>query len=223
MMPVPRSRKIDLDSWARSEHFAFYRDSLPCTYSVTVELDVTRMVEAVRQTGVRLYIAQIWALSTIVNEHDEFKMFLGENSEPRVWETVHPSFTVFNKRTETFANIWAEYNHDFSTFHEAALTRMNSERSETQMFPMGDPPANVFNVSSLPWTNFSAFNLNVNTWDHLSPIVTLGRHVEKSTQLCMPLAFQVHHAAADGFHVGRFITELQTLFDDCTWLSAKEI
>ena len=32
---------IDLSTWPRREHFHYYRNQLPCGYSVTVQLDVT--------------------------------------------------------------------------------------------------------------------------------------------------------------------------------------
>jgi chloramphenicol O-acetyltransferase type A len=34
----------------------------------------------------------------------------------------------------------------------------------------------------------------------------------------MPLAVQVHHAAADGFHVSRLLDEVQELFMTPDWL-----
>jgi chloramphenicol O-acetyltransferase type A len=37
----------------------------------------------------------------------------------------------------------------------------------------------------------------------------------------LPIAVQVHHAAADGFHVSRLVNEIQGLFDDPQWLAAE--
>jgi len=34
----------------------------------------------------------------------------------------------------------------------------------------------------------------------------------------MPLAMQVNHAAADGFHASRLLDELDDLFAEPTWL-----
>lgn len=35
---------IDLGSWPRRQHFEHYRSVAPCTYAMTVELDVTDFV-----------------------------------------------------------------------------------------------------------------------------------------------------------------------------------
>lgn len=37
--------------------------------------------------------------------------------------------------------------------------------------------------------------------------------------MMLPLAVQVHHAAADGFHTSRLVTELQELFEHPDWLA----
>ncbi len=39
----PTPSLIDLDSWPRRQHFVHYMESSPCTYSMTVELDVGRV------------------------------------------------------------------------------------------------------------------------------------------------------------------------------------
>lgn len=89
------------------------------------------------------------------------------------------------------------------------------------MFPQSDTPANTFDVSSLPWTSFTGFTLNIRDgWDHLLPIFTIGRHREEAGRTKMPLAVQIHHAAADGFHTSRFIQELQDLVADPGWITS---
>lgn len=210
---------IDTNAWPRRQHFEHYRHVVPCTYGMTVELDVTAFTETLGRSSWRTYIAQIWAIATIVNRHDEFKMCLNANGEPATWATVHPSFTVFNAKRETFATVWAPYDHDFARFHEAAAAIATEHSRAVDLFPQGAPPPNTFDVSSLPWVSFTGFNLNVDgVRDHFAPIFTLGRYTENGNQVLLPLAVQMHHAVVDGFHTARFINELQILIADPTWL-----
>jgi len=71
-------------------------------------------------------------------------------------------------------------------------------------------PENSFTVSMIPWTTFDAFNLNVPNFKYLAPIFTIGKYVEDNEHFYLPLAVQAHHAVCDGFHVCRFINELQS-------------
>ncbi|UNK69292.1 type A chloramphenicol O-acetyltransferase [Microbacterium sp. H1-D42] len=216
--PIP----IDLSTWPRRQHFEhFFRDA-PCSYSITVELDVTEFVEAVRSAGRRTYIAQIWALASVVNSHDEFRMTLTEAGAPAIWPHVHPSFTVFNEAQETFSSLWTPFDPDFATFHDSAAQVIAEHTGTTEFFPQGAPPRNSFDVSSLPWTSFTGFNLNIDGGGkHLAPIFTFGRYTESDGRVLLPLAVQIHHAAADGFHTARLVSELSELLRDGSWLGAQ--
>ena len=74
-------------------------------------------------------------------------------------------------------------------------------------------------MSSLPWTSFTGFTLNIDGGGrHLAPIFTLGRYVERDGRTLLPVALQIHHAAADGFHASRLLNELGALLNDPSWL-----
>lgn len=69
---------------------------------------------------------------------------------------------------------------------------------------------NYFNVSCIPWTSFTGFNLNLQQgYDYLLPIFTIGKYFSDDNKIMLPLAIQVHHAVCDGFHLSRFVNELQ--------------
>ncbi|PZE66503.1 type A chloramphenicol O-acetyltransferase [Curtobacterium sp. MCBD17_021] len=213
-------RPIDIATWPRREHFEHYRDRVPCTYAMTIDVDVTELVGALNGTPVRSSVAQIWALSTVVNRHDEFRMALDASGNPAVWDIVHPSFTVFNPERETFASVWTPHREDFATFHREAVDVLDQYRKASSLFPQDDMPPNVFDVSSIPWASFTGFTLGIrDAWDHLSPIFTIGRYRRTGDRVFLPLAVQIHHAAADGFHTARLVTELQELLASAHWTS----
>ena len=77
-----------------------------------------------------------------------------------------------------------------------------------------NPPENTFPVSMIPWTSFEGFNLNLKKgYDYLLPIFTFGKYYEEGGKYYIPLSIQVHHAVCDGFHVCRFLDELQDLLN----------
>ena len=53
--------------------------------------------------------------------------------------------------------------------------------------------------------------------------ITLGRRVRHPDgRGTLPIAVQVHHAAADGYHVARLVNEIQGLFDGPDWLTPSK-
>ncbi|WP_298323484.1 CatA-like O-acetyltransferase [Haloactinopolyspora sp.] len=210
---------IDLETWPRREHFEHYHRAAPCTYAMTVEVDVTAFADAMRRSSRKTYVTQIWALASVVNRHDEFRLCLTDADRPAIWPTLHPAFTVFNAARETFACVWTPYVDDFAAFHDRAAELLAVHRSATSFFPQGELPPHVFDVSSLPWSPFTGFTLHIrHGWDHLLPIFTLGRYVKRDGRTLLPLAVQVHHAAADGFHTSRLVNEFQALLADPSWI-----
>ena len=60
--------KIDRNTWGRKEQFEHYFSNVPCTYSITVKLDITR----IRERKIKLYPAMLYYLATVVKRHSEF-------------------------------------------------------------------------------------------------------------------------------------------------------
>ncbi|MCB7135101.1 CatA-like O-acetyltransferase [Cellulosimicrobium marinum] len=212
-------RPVDTASWPRREHFEHYRHRVPCTYAATVDLDVTALVAALRAASRKTYVAQVWALATVVDRHAAFRTDVTPDGAPGVWDVLHPAFTVLNPERETFASVWAPYDRDFASFHAHAAALLAEHRGATAFVPQDDVPPNTFDVSSLPWTRFTSFTLQLaHGWEHLRPIFTLGRQEPRGDRTLLPLAIQVHHAAVDGFHLGRFVEDLEALVADPSWV-----
>lgn len=130
------------------------------------------------------------------------------------WDELNPCYTIFNKEKEVFSSIWTTYSSSFIKFYENCISDIACYSNTTNLMPKPDEPLNSFNISCLPWTSFTGFNLNVYTDGcYLPPIFTIGRFIEQDKKILMPLSIQVHHSVCDGFHVGRFINSLQDLAD----------
>ena len=175
---------------------------------MNVRLDITEIVESRH----RLYPAMLYAISVIVNRHSEFRTSVYEKGEVGVFSEMIPCYTVFHKKNETFSNIWTEYHPHFSKFLDAYQKDMEKYGSILQMEAKPNTPINTFPVSMIPWTTFEGFNLNLQKgYEYLLPIFTMGKYYEENNRYWLPLAVQVHHGVCDGFHVCRFINELQEL------------
>ena len=108
-------RLIDLETWPRREHYEAYFKNTPCTWSMTVQLDVTGLVKQ----GAKLYPALLYACGKVANRHEEFRMSLDEAGRPGVWDELHTSYTVFHKDTETFSCLWTPYYEDPAEYFAA--------------------------------------------------------------------------------------------------------
>lgn len=201
---------IDKENWPRREYFAHYFQNLPCTYSMTAELDITALLAG----GEKLYPAMLYLLSMIVNRHEEFRTALNSDGILGVFDSMNPSYTVFHSDTETFSTLWTQYDESWEVFKSRYEADIKSYGDVHKLIGKPDAPENCFPVSMIPWTSFTGFNLNLaKGFDYLLPIFTMGKYSERNGRTFLPLSVQVHHAVCDGFHLSRFLKEVQELIE----------
>lgn len=212
-------KPIDTSSWKRKPYFDHYFSQIRCTYSITANIDITNVLSFKDRNKVKLYPLLIYVISKAVNKYEEFRTAINDRGEIGVWETLSPCYTVFHKDSESFSNIWTEWNDDLNLF-------LSNFEQDSKRFGQIDridakpnTPANVFPISSLPWTTFTGFNLNIFAdGTYLLPIFTYGKYFKDGNRYLIPLSIQVHHAVCDGFHVSRLINEIQ---QECSNMALK--
>ena len=212
-------KPIDTNSWKRKPYFDHYFNQIRCTYSITINIDITNVLSFKDRNKVKLYPLLIYVISKAVNKYEEFRTAINDRGEIGVWETLSPCYTVFHKDSESFSNIWTEWNDDLNLF-------LSNFEQDSKRFGQIDSidakpntPANVFPISSLPWTTFTGFNLNIFAdGTYLLPIFTYGKYFKDGNRYLIPLSIQVHHAICDGFHVSRLINEIQ---QECSNMALK--
>lgn len=196
---------IDKNIWARRQYFEHYFSAVPCTYSMTVKLNITNICEK----GLKLYPAMLYVLTRAVNSYEQFRTTFNDNNELVIYSNMEPCYTVFHKETETFSNIWTAYSEDYDTFCRNYNDDILNYGNIELFWAKPDVPQNSFTVSMIPWTTFDGFNINVSDFKYLLPIFTIGKYFNENEKTYLPLAVQVHHAVCDGFHVCRFINDVQ--------------
>lgn len=204
-------RVIDQQQWGRREYFEHYTAAVPCTYSMCVRLDITALVKA----EVKLYPAMLYALTTIVNRHEEFRTAYNPQGQVGVFSQMMPCYTVFHRDSELFSNLWTEFSPNYTQFLHAYQQDLAAYGQVQRMEAKPGTPANTFPVSMIPWTTFEGFHLHLQKgYEYLLPIFTMGQYQSEGGRYWLPLSVQVHHGVCDGFHVCRFIRELQELVED---------
>ena len=196
---------IDLETWPRREYFEHYLSAVPCSYSMTVKLDIT----PIKRSGRKFYPTMLYYLTKEVNRHEQFRMALREDGKLVLFDSLSPCYTVFQKDTETFTNLWTDFCDDYAQFCTRYEKDVETYGSLHKMNAKPDQPENTFTVSMIPWTTFESFHLQLQPSPYLIPIFTMGKYYETNGRFLLPLAVQVHHAVCDGFHVCRFLNCLQ--------------
>ena len=197
---------VDVEMWKRKQYYNHYLKDVPCTYSMTVKLDITKIIVEKR----KIYPTMLYHITKIVNSYEEFRTMLDSEGKVGYFDEMSPCYTYFHKESETFSNIWTEYCEDYEEFCKRYFEDIEKYGNNLEMEGKPNTPMNTFPVSMIPWESFEGFNLNLQRgYDYLLPIFTLGKYYQDGDRFLIPLAIQVHHAICDGFHLCRFIDSLR--------------
>lgn len=97
--------------------------------------------------GLKFCPAMIWVVSKVINAHDEFKYSWDNAGSLIRWDTVSPSYTVFNEEDEAFSKFVTEYSDSLPEFcqrYERDLQKHQNSRAIIE-----GQPENFFDVSCL--------------------------------------------------------------------------
>lgn len=231
---------IDMKTWPRREHFAYYNQLVRTNYNLTANVDVTPVVRRCQQETIRFYPAFIYAVTKAVNEIREFRMALDDDGNPGWFDYLNPSYTVFHKDDGTFSDLWSPWEEDFPIFYRQVVEDIERFGTLKGVKTKPDKPDAFLPVSGVPWTTFTGYGCDTFTPPHmLFPVIAFGRHFPSEalpdclgrvenrpsrpvSRRLIPVNVFVSHAAADGYHTCCFFSALQTICDSAdSWLTLK--
>lgn len=204
--------RIDLNEWSRGKLFKSYIDNMRIVMSLTVDIDVTRLIEYTKINDLKFYPSMIWIVSKIVNSHDEFKYSWDTDRNLIKWDFISPSYADFHKEDENFTKLVTVYSDNLFEFHNRYMN--DKEKYKNKRAFVENQPLNFFDVSCLPWVRYKHFDVHVfDEGIFLAPVITWGKFELENGKYLMPLTMNIHHAVADGYHLSRFFVEVQELID----------
>ncbi|HEX8211173.1 MAG TPA: CatA-like O-acetyltransferase [Longimicrobium sp.] len=201
---------IDLDRWARREHFHLFRGYDRPHFSVSTDVDVTALYEASRRPeGPSFILATLFAGMHAASATEAFRLRIrGE----RVWchDTVSIGCTVL-RPDRTFGFGYFPYDPSFSRFAADGRAELERARAGTSLLEDAREEDDAYLHSTvLPWIRFTSFTNALRREDSV-PKLVFGQRFAVGDAWRMPVAVEVHHALVDGIDVGEFLKRLQDL------------
>ncbi|MFA9402262.1 MAG: CatA-like O-acetyltransferase, partial [Anaerolineales bacterium] len=200
-------RQIDIKTWPRREHFKVFSSYDYPHFSLCANVDLTAFYPFVKQRGISFTVATVYVLARAANAIPEFRYRIraGEVVEH---EIVHPSGTILSD-DDLFSFCTFDYIENFSEFAAKAEERI-AHVKENLTLEDGPGQDDLLYMSAIPWVSFTSFMHPL----HLHPVDSVprfawGKFFNEGESLKMPLSVQGHHALMDGFHVGRYYSEVQ--------------
>jgi chloramphenicol O-acetyltransferase type A len=199
-----------LDDYPRRAHLEFFRRSPHPFYSLTFELDATRLRARARETGASVYAALIWAYHRALLGIDAFRTRL-DGDRVVLHDSLRVGLTVpAPGRTFSFATV--DWDADPERFLPAARAAMTAASAGVDLSG-GDAPDFAY-YTALPLVPFTSF-AHVAQPDPTAgqPQAAFGRLREAGDRAVVPVGLQVNHLYVDGADLGELYAAASASFE----------
>jgi chloramphenicol O-acetyltransferase type A len=200
-------REIDLETWARREHFAFFRGTDLPFYNVNVRVDVTGVPERARERSLSFTSVLLHLTMRALNAVENLRYRIRGDAVV-LHDVVHPAFAYLKDGDDLFSLVVVEYCDDVVAFDRAVREAVRRSTAYFDLASLAGRDDLAF-VSPMPWIPFTAVDhtLSLNKDDAI-PRITWGKYVEHGGRTLLPFNIQVNHVFVDGLHAARFFEEL---------------
>lgn len=199
---------IDLETWARREHFLLFRDFEKPHFSITATVDVSACYAASRGEGASFTLAVLFAAMSAANAVRAFRLRLRDDG---IWchDAVGIGCTVL-RPDRTFGFSYFAHETSFALFAAEGKIEMERARTSTTLADEREADDATLHATVLPWIRFTSFTNAMRRADSV-PKLTFGKRYAEGGAWTMPVCVEVHHALVDGIDVGEFFERFQDL------------
>ncbi|MCC8197428.1 MAG: hypothetical protein LIP06_02330 [Tannerellaceae bacterium] len=119
--------------------------------------------------------------------------------------TLPPYTNIYEKNNE-IENFKYRIRSGKVILHDSihpSFTEMDSDTTDDLIY-----------ITCIPWISFTHLyhTISLNK-DDAVPRISWGKYYKNGDKVLLPFSVQVHHALADGIHVGKYIQKLQNYLD----------
>jgi len=202
--------ELNLTTWKRKNQYEFFKKYENPFFNICSTIDVTELLVQSKKNKLSFSTCLLYASIDTANKIEEFRYRLKDNSV-LVYDTIYAGSTVLNK-DETFSFCYFDYYLEFSKFYENAIRQLQLNKQGISKFDGRNIDLDIIHYSIIPWISFTSFShpRNYSTNDSI-PKIVFGKYYQEGDTVFMPISIEVHHALMDGFHLGRYLSKLQDM------------
>ncbi len=205
-------RYIDMKTWPRRKHFELFNTFDFPHFNLSADVDITAVHKDLPRCPFSFTVVIVYVLARAANAITEFRYRIRDGQVVE-HDTIHPSPTILIDE-DLFSFCTIPFDEDFKSFAVEADATINRIKENPTL---DDKPGQdeLIYMTSIPWVSFTSFIHPI----HMDPVdsiprVAWGKFFSEGDRIKMPLSVQVHHALADGVHVGRYYNLVQGYLDE---------
>ena len=206
---------IDTEKWLRKNIYNWFSSfSNPC-YGIDSKIDVSEIYAYSKETDTSFFINFVYIIAETLNSVEAMRLRI-VNGEVRLYDVIHPSFTVMTK-LGVFENCGVRMTDSYRDFYEAA--RLETETAKNETAPRDgyntDSDYDDIYMTSMPWLDYTSMIHPIPDGDVSSvsvPRVCFGKFNDDKI---LSFNITVSHALVDGKELCDTFNLLQENCNNC--------
>ena len=205
-------KPVDVENWKRKTIYEYFKDYPDPFFNMTANLDATALHRFCKDKKLSFALANLFYTLQTVNEIRELRMRL-KGDQLVEFERVHATMTIAQE-DETFSFCYFEMQDNLRDFDEAGRAAIE-KYTRMKTFDVERERLDLIYCSVIPWVSFTSFK-HAGRLDNkfTVPRMVWGKTFDDGEKKRLPHSTEVHHALADGFHVGKYFMSLQEKLDN---------
>lgn len=204
-------RELNTETWNRRHLYEFFKDFADPNFNITANLDVTKLYGFCKANGISFSLACLFYSLQTANEIREFRLRILRDKVIE-FDTIHATQTILLD-DESFSFCYFENSGSLFEFDRAGKASIEKYKKEVSL-DTAPGRLDLIYYSVIPWVSFTSFKhaSRLKNSDSV-PRMVFGGMFEENESRKMPFSVEVHHALADGLHVGKFFNLMQQKID----------
>lgn len=201
---------LDMQSYKRKEHFAYFCNLAYPYVGVTVNIDITDLIEKIKLKNLPFFFTICYCVSRAANHVPEFRQRIID-SRIVEFDRCRTSHTVALE-DGTYCYCELEDTMEYSEYIIYATEEQEKAKQKGSIEETEDETADKFFISTLPWISYTSLVQPVPVPADSNPRITWGRYYKQGDRVLIPVSVLCHHALVDGKHIAEFYKALEEEF-----------
>jgi chloramphenicol O-acetyltransferase type A len=202
---------LNINTWARKEHFEFFKDFNDPYFGIVTEIDCTSAYNYCKENQISFFAYYLHKSLEAVNTIEEFRYRIIDN-KIAIYNKIHAAVTI-GRDDGTFAFTFVEFISNFNDFNRNLQKEIDKVKKSAGLFMYEDKiRKDVIHFSSTPWIKFTGLTHAKNfDKENSTPLIVFGKITNENNKVTMPVAINAHHALMDALHVSIFYKHFENI------------
>ena len=200
-------RTIDMASYKRRDHFAYFSSFAYPYVGTTANVDITALLKKVKDEKLPFFLSACYCAANAANSVPELRQRIREGGIVE-FDRCRVSHTVaLEDGTYCYCTL-----EDIPDFHAYLSEGRRAQEAAKQQASIEEDPEETlekFFVSSIPWLSYTALVQPVPSPADSNPRITFGKYFIQEGKVLLPVSLLCNHALVDGIHIAAFYQAME--------------